>query len=62
MTIFKVAIEDYQAEDLKKLLREAGYFRFAEDEQVQEYHDYRNSDNRIRKALDTTRTRTFLKV
>lgn len=62
MTIFKVAIEDYQAEELKKLLREAGFFRFAEDEQIQEYHDYRNSNNRIRRALDTTKTRTLLKV
>jgi hypothetical protein len=62
MTIFKVAIEDYQAEELKKLLRDAGFFKFAEEEQIQEYHDYRNSHNRIRNLLDTTKTRNLLKV
>ena len=62
MTIFKVAIEDYQAEELKKILRDAGFFKFAEEEQIQEYHDYRNSHNRIRSLLDTTKARNLVKV
>lgn len=62
MTIFKIAIEDYQAEELKKLLRDAGFFKFAEEEQIQENHDYRHSYNRIRNLLDSTKTRSALKV
>ena len=62
MTIFKVAIEDHQAEELKKLLRDAGFFMFAEEEQIQEYHDYRNSHNRICNLLDITKSRNLFKV
>jgi hypothetical protein len=62
MTILKVAIEDYQAEELKKILRDAGFFKFAEEEHIQEHHDYRSSHNRIRNLLYTTKSRTALKV
>jgi hypothetical protein len=63
MTVFKIAIDDNEAEDFKEMLREAGYFRFVEEEFIQEYHDYRNSYNRIRKALDNnSRLRAAIKA
>jgi len=62
MTILKIAVDDSHAEELKKMLREAGYFRFVEEEQITEYHDYRNSYNRIRKLLDTNKVRNAVKA
>lgn len=57
MTIFKIAVDDSQAEEFKKMLRETGYFRFVEEDQIQEYYDYRNSYNRIRKLLNNHKVR-----